>query len=167
MSSSRSLRFSARDRWSPISARQRIFRDWTLGTLLYAAVMGFFDDYTDYLIVESFSSLFLAAFVMQALTFFTFGLKKTVSRWYRGRSGTGIKVAHGLSIWAIMFFSKFVFLEVIDIIFGDAVNVTSFVGLILIIASMVVLQRLIDLADTLLADEPPDKSPMPDRAEAP
>lgn len=129
--------------------------------------MGFFDDYTDYLIVESFSSLFLAAFVMQALTFFTFGLKKTVSHWYRGRSGTGIKVAHGLSIWAIMFFSKFVFLEVIDIIFGDAVNVTSFVGLILIIASMVVLQRLIDLADTLLADEPPDKSPMPDRAEAP
>ncbi len=137
-----------------LNNRQRLFRDWTLGTLLYASVMGFFSDYTDYLVVESFSTLFLAAFVMQALTFFTFSLKKRVSRWYRGRSGKGMKIAHGMSIWAIMFFSKFVFLEVIDITFGDAVNVTSFVGLILIIATMVILSRLIDLVDDRLADEP-------------
>ena len=134
--------------------RQRIFRDWTTGTLLYAVVMGFFNDYTDYLIIESFSTVFLAALVMQALTFFTFSFKGWVSRWYQGRTGTGTKIAHGLSIWAIMFFSKFVFLEVIDIIFGDAVEITSFVGLILIITTMVILSRLIELVDRRLADEP-------------
>jgi hypothetical protein len=115
--------------------------------------MGFFNDYTDYLRIESFSTVFLAALVMQALTFFTFSFKGWVSRWYRGRTGTGVKIAHGLSIWAIMFFSKFVFLEVIDIVFGEAVEITSFVGLILIIATMVILSRLIELVDRRLADD--------------
>jgi hypothetical protein len=137
-----------------VNNRQRIFRDWTTGTLLYAVVMGFFNDYTDYLRIESFSTVFLAALVMQALTFFTFSFKGWVSRWYRGRTGTGVKIAPGLSIWAIMFFSKFVFLEVIDIVFGEAVEITSFVGLILIIATMVILSRLIELVDRRLADDP-------------
>ena len=130
-----------------------------MGTLLYAVVMGFFNDYTDYLSVQSFSTLFLAALVMQALTYATFSFKGRVSRWYRGRTGTGTLIAHGLSIWAIMFFSKFVFLEVINIVFGSAVEITSFVGLLLIIATMVIAGRLIELIDRRLADETAESSP--------
>lgn len=135
-----------------INSRQRIFREWTSGTLIYAVVMGFFNDYTDFLRIESFSTVFLAALVMQALTFATLGIKKQVSRWYRGRTGTRSKVAHGFSIWAIMFFSKFVFLWVIDIVFGGAVEVSSFVGLMLIIAVMVIVSRLIDGIELKLGD---------------
>jgi hypothetical protein len=62
-------------------------------------------------------------------------------------------VALGLSIWAIMFFSKFVFLEVLDIIFGPAVEVSGFVGLVLIIASMLAVDRLILGVDRLLATD--------------
>ena len=142
----------------PLNSRQRIFREWTSGTLIYAVVMGFFNDYTDFLRIESFSTVFLAALVMQALTFATFGLKEGVSRWYRGRTGTGIKVAHGLSIWAIMFFSKFVFLEVINIVFGSAVEITSFVGLMLIIAVMVIVSRLIEVIDRKLGSANRDRT---------
>jgi hypothetical protein len=46
-----------------------------------------------------------------------------------------------------------VFLEVIDIVFGSAVEITSFVGLLLIIATMVIASRLIELIDRRLADE--------------
>jgi hypothetical protein len=136
----------------PVNSKQLIFRDWTLGTLIYAVVMGFFDDYTDFLTTDSFSTLFLAALVMQALTFATFQFKKRVGTWFRGRpEGTGTKVAHGLSIWAILFFSKFIFLEVIDFTFGDAVEISSFVGLMVIIAVMVIASRLIDAIDQWLA----------------
>jgi hypothetical protein len=45
-------------------------------------------------------------------------------------------VGLALSIWAIMFFSKFVFLWVLDIMFGTSVEVFRFVGLVLIIAAM-------------------------------
>jgi hypothetical protein len=134
-----------------MSNRQRIFKDWTMGTLLYAVVMGFFNDYTDFLDIDSFSTLFLAALVMQALTYATLGLKKWVVAWHRARpqpSNFGLI----LSVWAIMFFSKFVFLEVIDIIFGDAVQISGFVGLVLIIATMVVASQIIDQIDRRLAD---------------
>ena len=99
---------------------------------------------------------------MQALTFATFGLKKAVSGWYRGRAGTGtgIKIAHGLSIWAIMFFSKFVFLGVINIVFGTAVEISSFVGLILIIGVMVILSRLIEFIDRRLGSADRDLTPL-------
>jgi preprotein translocase subunit SecY len=124
-----------------------------LGTLLYAVVMGFFNDYTELVDVASFSTLFMASLVMQALTFATFGLKNRVSSWYRGRAETN-KIAHGLSIWAVLFVSKFVYLEVINIIFGSAVEISGFVGLVLIIAVMVIVGRLIVLIDQRLSDSP-------------
>lgn len=144
------------------NSRQQIFREWTSGTLIYAVVMGFFNDYTDFLHVESFSTVFLAALVMQALTFATFGLKKVVTRWYRGRSGsgTGTKIAHGLSIWAIMFFSKFVFLGVINIVFGSTVEISSFIGLVLIIAVMVIFSRLIEVIERKLGGTDRDLTPL-------
>jgi len=137
-----------------------MFREWTSGTLIYAVVMGFFNDYTDFLRIESFSTVFLAALVMQALTSATFSVKKRVSSWYQGRTGTGTKIAHGLSIWAIMFFSKFVFLEVINIVFASAVEISSFVGLMLIIAVMVILSRLIEVIDRKLGSADRDLTPL-------
>jgi hypothetical protein len=142
------------------SSKQRIFREWTSGTLIYAVVMGFFNDYTDFLRIESFSTVFLAALVMQALTSATFSVKKRVNSWYQGRTGTGIKIAHGLSIWAIMFFSKFVFLEVINIVFASAVEISSFVGLMLIIAVMVILSGLIEVIDRKLGSADRDLTPL-------
>lgn len=142
------------------TSKQRIFREWTSGTLIYAVVMGFFNDYTDFLQIESFSTVFLAALVMQALTSATFSVKKRVNIWYQGRTGTGTKIAHGLSIWAIMFFSKFVFLGVIDIVFASAVEISSFVGLMLIIAVMVILSRLIEVIDRKLGRADRDLTPL-------
>ena len=52
-----------------------------------------------------------------------------------------------------MFFSKFVFLEVIDLAFGSAVEITSLVGLILTIAVMVIVSRVIEVIDRRLADD--------------
>ena len=142
------------------TSKQRIFREWTSGTLIYAVVMGFFNDYTDFLRIESFSTMFLAALVMQALTSATFSVKKRVNGWYQGRTGTGTKIAHGLSIWAIMFFSKFVFLGVINIVFASAVEISSFVGLMLIIAVMVILSRLIEVIDRKLGSADRDLTPL-------
>jgi hypothetical protein len=136
-----------------VNAKQELFRDWTRGTLLYAVVMGFFNDYTDLLSVDSFSILFLAAVVMQALTFATLSLKKRTAARFRSRPGKTNVVGLALSIWAIMFFSKFVFLWVLDVIFGTSVEVSGFVGLVLIIAAMLVIDWALELVDRRLADD--------------
>ena len=55
-------------------------------------------------------------------------------------------------VWLILFFSKFVFLAVIDVLFGENVEISGFVGLLLIIISLTVAQKLAEVAYNKLAD---------------
>jgi hypothetical protein len=126
------------------SRKQRVFVDWVLGTLLYAVVLGFFNDYTDLLRIASFSTLFAAALVLQALTAATFRVKDIVTKPFKDRSSRRSRLGYGLSLWAVSFFSKFVFLEVIVLIFGSAVKINGFVGLLLIVVTMVAAQKAIE-----------------------
>ena len=76
-----------------------------------------------------------------------------VVQWFRRRGGPRHKVGIVVSVWLIMFLSKFVFLGVISVIFRDAVHISGFVGLMLIIVSMTIAQKLVDLVDDKLADD--------------
>lgn len=133
--------------------RREVLRDLTTGTLLYVVVMGFFDDYTTLLDISSHSILVLASIVMQLLTLGTLQLKKVVASRIKGDREKANMVALGLGIWAIMFFSKFVFLEVIDILFGDNVNFSGFFGLAIVVAATLAVDKLLELADMSLARE--------------
>ncbi len=130
-----------------------------LGVLLYSVVLGFFNDYTDILQTRSYSVTFAVAVVMQLLTYATFALKDRVVRGFRRRGGPQHKVGIVISVWLIMFLSKFVFLGVISVIFRDAVHLSGFIGLMLIIVTMTVAQKLVDLVDDRLADDRPDAEP--------
>ena len=55
------------------SPKQQLFREMVLGTLVYAVVLGFFEDYTDILNTWSYSTTFFVAIVMQILTISLFG----------------------------------------------------------------------------------------------
>jgi hypothetical protein len=131
-------------------ARQQLFRSMILGTLIYSVVLGFFNDYTSILHTRSYSTTFAVAVVMQILTYATFFLKDRTVAWYRGGGLGGSKPAMLFSVWLIMFLSKFVFLGAIGLIFGDAVEISGFVGLLLIIACMTVAQALVEFVDAKL-----------------
>jgi len=136
-----------------MSDRQRVFFDWTLDTMLYLVVLGFFSEYTSGVTIDSFSTIFFASLVLYFLTYVTFGLKRRVGVWFASRPAPN-RIAHGLSIWAILFFSKFVFLEVLDLVFGDAVNFANFVWLMGVMVVVVVLGKVMDLIYSSLADAP-------------
>lgn len=133
--------------------KRELFRDLTTGTLLYVVVMGFFDDYTSLLDISSHSILVLASIVMQLLTLGTLQLKKVVVSRMKGDREKANTVAVGLAIWAIVFFSKFVFLEVIDILFGDNVNFSGIIGLAVVVAATLVVDMLLELVDMSLAKD--------------
>jgi hypothetical protein len=134
------------------TSRQEVFRDMVLGILLYSVVLGFFNDYTDILYTGTYSTTFAVAVVMQLLTFATFWLKDRVVGWFRRSDGSTNKVGLGLSVWLIMFLSKFVFLAVIDVIFGENVEISGFVGLLLMIICLTLVQKLVTIADKKLAE---------------
>ena len=138
-----------------MSGKQVVFRKMVVGVLLYSVVLGFFNDYTDILRTRSYSITFAVAIVMQLLTYLTFALKDLVVTWFKRRGGPQHRLGIVVSVWLIMFLSKFVFLAVIGVIFRDAVYISGFIGLLLIIACMTVAQLIIEYLDRTLSDERP------------
>ena len=134
------------------SRHQAVFRSMLAGILLYSVVLGFFNDYTDILHTGTYSTTFAVAVVMQLLTWVTFRAKDWVVRVLRRRGGPQHKVAIAFSVWLIMFLSKFVFLGVIAWVFQGYVQISGFIGLMLIIVCMTVAQRLLQLVDSRLAN---------------
>jgi hypothetical protein len=134
------------------SARQQIFREMVLGTLVYSVVLGFFNDYTNILHTRSYSVTFAVALVMQVLTYLTFGLESRVADWFKTKAFRHNKAVLYLSVWLILFLSKFVFLEVIDFVFGNSVEISGFIGILLIVLAMTVTKELIDYIYDRLAD---------------
>jgi hypothetical protein len=138
-----------------MSGKQVIYRKMVVGILLYSVVLGFFNDYTDILHTRSYSITFSVAIVMQLLTYLTFALKDRVVTGFKRRGGPQHKLGIVVSVWLIMFLSKFVFLAVIGVIFRDAVYISGFVGLLLIIACMTVAQMLVFHLDAKLSGDRP------------
>lgn len=122
-----------------------------LGILVYAVVLGFFEDYTNIISTWSYSTTFLVAIVMQLLTYATFWFKSLVVKQFKGKEGKKSKAALIFGVWLILFLSKFVFLLVIDFIFGGSVEISGFIGLVIIIITMSAVKKAIDIIYTKLA----------------
>ena len=127
-----------------LTPEQLIFKEILIGTLIFVVVLGFFADYTDIVWAKSFSSTFMAAFVLQALTSAVFMLKKKIVAWLKYKNGTGYKALMFFCVWLLMFVSKFVFIGVLDLLFGSYVYVSGFFGILIVVASATILVSLAD-----------------------
>jgi hypothetical protein len=118
-----------------------LYHDLLLNVLLYSVVLGFFNDYTNLINTKSYSITFFTAFVLALLVYPTFKLKSYLAKHFKSRNQ---KIALVFSVWAVMFTSKFLFLWVLDIIFGSYLEISGFLGLIIIIVTATVLQKVVD-----------------------
>ena len=123
-----------------------------VGTLIYAVVLGFFDDYTSVVYAESFSTLFLAAFVLQVLTYLAFLLKTKIVQALKHRTQMMYRVLMFFCVWLVMFVSKFVFVWVIDLIFGYYIDIYGFFGILAIVLCVTVIHKLADTIFVRLGD---------------
>lgn len=123
-----------------------------VGTLIYAVALGFFNDYTSIVRADSFSTIFAAAIVLQILTYYTFKLKGWLLGRLRGREGALYGFLRFFCLWLIMFSSKFVFVWVVDLIFGDAINIYGFFGILAVVASVTIAGKLADLVFAKLGE---------------
>lgn len=124
------------------SFRQLIFKEIFVGTLIYAVVLGFFNDYTDIVEAKSFSTIFFASIVLQILTILAFYLKGKIVEWLKQRSGFFYKVLMVFCVWLVMFLSKFVFIWVLDLIFGSYINIHGFLGILAIVLCVTIIHKL-------------------------
>jgi hypothetical protein len=129
------------------SDRQRLFLLYFVGALVDLVVLGLFDQYTDRVFVESFTTMLLAAVVLQFLLKGTIAIEHWVAGHFKGKVGGAWKTLRFFCAWLVLFGSKFVILEALDFAFGDAVQFEGIfhgiVWLIIVVVTMVVVEELV------------------------
>jgi hypothetical protein len=121
---------------------QQLFIRFTYAVLLDLTVLNLFNEYWDYVFIESFSISLLAAILLQFLLYVTIAIEHRVANYFNTKSGLRAKVLKGLSIWGILFGSKLVILEAINFSFGNSVlfkgPVHGLVAFIIVVIAIII-----------------------------
>jgi len=122
------------------SLRQRRFMRYLTATLVDLAVLGLFAEYWEYVSVNSFTIMVLAAVLLQILLKLTIVLEHKVAAFFNARPGGFNKFMRFFTAWLILFGSKFAILEALVLAFGDRISFGGpFHGVVVLIAVVVVM----------------------------
>ena len=64
-----------------------------------------------------------------------------MSGWFKRREGSGWRALGLVTMFSILFVSKFVILEVIDIVFGDRVTLGKFIEVAALVVTMILARQ--------------------------
>ncbi len=103
------------------SKRQQLFFRYTFLVLIDLTVLNLFNEYWAYVSIEYYSISLLAALLLQVLLQVAIAIEHRAAIFFKGMSGLKAKILRALSTWAILFISKLVILQAINIAFGDSV----------------------------------------------
>ena len=127
--------------------RQRLTVHYLTAVLIDLVVLNLFDEFSAMVHVASFSWSLLAAILLQSLLKATNAIMYHVNLFFSTRPGalmTGLRL---FIAWLVLFLSKFVILEIIDIIFGDKVRfegaMDGVIPLVIVITVMVIAEETV------------------------
>lgn len=136
-----------------ITANQARFASWMTDVLVYTVVLNVFVEYSDAIVIDSFTISILTAVLLKALLDVIAGLEHRVAAYFRAGEGTLYTVLGYASVFGILFLSKFVILEVVDIVFGEHVDLGHFIDIILLIVAMIAARLIVRQIYVRLGDE--------------
>jgi hypothetical protein len=114
---------------------------------VYVVVLNLFAEYLPRVISETFTLSLLTAVLLKGVLEIVVAAKNRVKTRFRQASTPRGKVVAAVLLWVVLFGSKFLVLEVVDLIFGDSVSLGGFLsvtGLILaLLLSRAAVRRLL------------------------
>lgn len=126
-----------------VSARQGRFIRYMLYVLVDLTVLNLFVQFWDRVVIDSFTiSLFTAA-LLQVMLKATIAIEHRIGRYFRARSGTRALILRVLATWAVLFGSKFVILEAVDIVFGEDVELGGLVPFIVLAIALLAAETIL------------------------
>jgi hypothetical protein len=129
------------------SNRQRLFLRYFTAILIDLVVLNFFVEYSKYVVIDSFTVSLLAAVLLQILLKLTIAVEHRVAVFFKARPGGFAKFMRFFCAWLVLFGSKFVILEALDIVFGHRVDFGGpfhgLVALIVVVVAMLVAEEAI------------------------
>ncbi|MFN2233187.1 MAG: hypothetical protein ACK2U1_03095 [Anaerolineales bacterium] len=117
--------------------RQLVFFSWTKDVLIYIIVLNLFVEYNSKIIIDSFTISIFTAVLLKILLEIILKLEHQVAAFFKGR-----KVLQIFFAWIILFGSKFVILEIVDIVFGEHVELGKFVDVIVLVIALMVAREI-------------------------
>ena len=137
----------------PPTKRQLIFFSWTKDVLIYIIVLNLFVEYNPKIIIDSFTISIFTAILLKVLLEIILKLEHKVSEIFKTH-----KVVRILLVWLILFGSKFLILEVVDIVFGEHVELGKFLDVIVLVIALMVAREVFSWIYRLLGDREPENS---------
>jgi len=127
------------------SRHQLLFFRYTFAVLVDLTVLNLFNEYWDYVYIEFFSVSLLAAILLQLLLKVTIAVEHRVAGYFKGKPGLRPRIMRGLSAWAILFGSKLIILEAINLAFGDSVvfsgPIHGLVAFIIVVIAIIIAEQ--------------------------
>ena len=129
------------------SNHQQLFIRYTLAILIDFTVLNLFNEYWDYVIIDSFSISFLAAVLLQLLLQVTIVIEHRIASYFKSKSGLRPKILRLFSSWIVLFISKLIILEAINFTFGSYIlfsgPIHGLVAFIIVVIAILVAEQLI------------------------
>ncbi len=126
---------------------QQLFIRYTLAILIDFTVLNLFNEYWDYVIIDSFSISFLAAVLLQLLLQVTIVIEHRIASYFKSKSGLRPKILRLFSSWIVLFISKLIILEAINFTFGSYIlfsgPIHGLVAFIIVVIAILVAEQLI------------------------
>jgi len=130
----------------PPSNRQALFLRYFIAILIDLVVLNLFVEYSEYVVIESFTISILIALLLQVLLKLTIALEHRLADFWNAREGGFSRFMRFFTAWLVLFGSKFAILEALNLFFGDYIEfVGRFDGLLVLIAIIVAMLIAEDL----------------------
>ncbi|MFC2054784.1 hypothetical protein ACFLV7_10915 [Chloroflexota bacterium] len=138
-----------------ITSGQEIFLSWTKDVLIYILVLNLFVEYNSKIVIDSFTISIFTAIVLKILLDIILRFEHIVGDFFKARPGKLSNFLRIISTWVILFLSKFLILEVIDLIFGDHVELGKLLDVIVLVISLMVAREVFQRIYLALGERAP------------
>jgi hypothetical protein len=143
-----------------MTRNQARFSDFMADVLVYVVVLNLFVEYVDAIVIDSFTISILTAVLLKLLLDSLTGVEHRVVHFFQEKEGTIYKVLGGLSVFSILFLGKLLILEVVNLVFGDHVELGHFIDVVLLIIAMIAARLLVQkIYERLGNGEAPEEQP--------
>jgi len=135
-----------------VTRRQQVFAGAVLNVLVNVVVLNLFVEFAEEVVIDSFWISVLTAVLLTAMIGILARFEAGIHHYFFEKHSW--RLAGVITIWLVLFGSKFLMLEIVDIVFGDHVSLGHLVEVILIVVAMMVAGQLMQtIYDRLGVDE--------------
>jgi len=121
-----------------LTKTQMIFFSWTKDILIYVIVLNLFEEYNPLMIIDSFTLSIFTAILLKFLLDLILKLEHMVIDVFKAN-----KVLRIFFVWLILFGSKFLILEFVNIVFGEHVTLGKFWDVFFLALSLLLVRQAV------------------------